>query len=157
MPPADPIDLIMEVAERAFDPAYGEAWNRRQVSDAILLGTCRYMLATPSGRLATDLRPPVAGFYLARSVLDEDELLLLAVAPEFRGHGIGAALLDDFIASARARGAQRVFLEMRRGNPAEQLYRQHGFHPVGERRAYYRGSDGRRHDAISFARELSDT
>ncbi|MEO0057507.1 MAG: hypothetical protein RIT17_960, partial [Pseudomonadota bacterium] len=29
------IDRIMAVMEAAFDPAYGEAWNRRQVADAL--------------------------------------------------------------------------------------------------------------------------
>ena len=48
-PEFDPLDAIMAVMESAFDPAYGEAWNRRQVSDALLLGTCRHMLIDPDG------------------------------------------------------------------------------------------------------------
>jgi len=45
----DDIDRIMAVMEAAFDPAYGEAWNRRQVSDALLLPNTHYLLAAADG------------------------------------------------------------------------------------------------------------
>jgi len=150
VPDADPVDAILQVMDAAFDPAFGEAWNRRQVSDALLLGTCRHRLITPSGRLADHLAGDAAGFYLARGVLDEEELLLLAVAPEFRRRGLGALLLDDFLQSCRRRGARRAFLEMRRGNPAAALYEKNRFRSVGSRPGYYRGNDGTLHDALSL-------
>jgi len=149
-PDADPVDAIMDVMTHAFDPAFGEAWSRRQVSDALVLGTCRHRLIAPDGSLGEHLTGEVAGFYLARTVLDEEELLLFAVAPQFRGRGLGARLLEDFLASARQDGVRRVFLEMRRGNSAAGLYETYGFRSTGQRPAYYRGSDGRRHDAISY-------
>ena len=49
MPPADDIDRIMAVMVAAFDPAFGEAWNRRQVEDALLLGNCHYLLIAENG------------------------------------------------------------------------------------------------------------
>ena len=152
--PADPVDAIMAVMARAFDPRHGEAWNRRQVSDALLLGTCHCALIDPAGVMAQLGEGEAAGFFLARAVLDEEELLLIAVDPALRGKGLGAALLDRFIGDARARGSRRLFLEMRRGNPAAALYEQRGFRAVGMRPAYYRGQDGTRIDALSFALEL---
>jgi ribosomal-protein-alanine N-acetyltransferase len=148
--PPDPVDAIMAIMARAFDPRWGEAWNRRQVSDALLLGTCRYALIDPDGHHADEAIAFAAGFFLSRGVLDEEELLLLAVDPTERGKGLGAALLERFVSEARARGARRLFLEMRRGNPAAALYEAHGFRAVGVRPAYYRGDDGTRVDAISF-------
>jgi ribosomal-protein-alanine N-acetyltransferase len=148
-PDADPVDAIMAVMERAFDPAFGEAWNRRQVADALVLGTSRHMLIAADGTIA-EFVDEAAGFYLTRSVLEEEELLLFAVAPQFRGRGLGTALLEQFLSSARARGIKRVFLEMRRSNTAAALYEKFGFRPVGERPSYYRGSDGHRLDAISY-------
>lgn len=153
--PDDPVDAIMAVMERAFDPEFGEAWNRRQVSDALLLGTCNYVLIGSDGRIGPDLEGAAAGFYLARRVLDEEELLLFAVDPAMRGRGLGNALLRHFVASAEERGAARVFLEMRRGNPAEHLYTRHGFRSVGLRPAYYRGRGGARLDAVSFERSFA--
>ena len=46
----DDIDRIMDVMMAAFDPAYGEAWNRRQVEDALALGNCRYGLVDSDGQ-----------------------------------------------------------------------------------------------------------
>ena len=147
----DDLDRIMAVMEVAFDPTYGEAWTRRQVGDALILPNTFYLLAGPDGR-APGEDEAAAGFVLSRGAADEEELLLIAVAPAHRGRGIGAALLERFFAEAKARGAERLFLEMRDGNPAETLYRRHGFVRVGRRRAYYRRGTGAPLDAITFAR-----
>lgn len=87
---------------------------------------------------------------LTRHVLDEEELLLIAVVPGVRCRGVGAALIEHLFVAARSRGITRVFLEMRRGNPAFHLYRKFGFEPIGERRNYYRMANGERIDAITF-------
>lgn len=150
----DPVDRIMAVMERAFDPAFGEAWSRRQVSDALLLGTCRHALVAPDGQVTDAPRAATAGFALTRAVLDEEELLLIAVDPACRGQGLGTALLERWIEAARARGARRLFLEMRRGNPAAGLYEAHAFRTIGTRPGYYRCGDGTRLDALSFERVL---
>lgn len=148
--PTDDLDRIMAVMNAAFDPAYGEAWTRRQVEDALILGNCHHRLIAPNGQ------PPapgdaVSGFFLSRTGFEEEELLLLAVEPAARGHGLGRRLLDRFAEDARARGARQLFLEMRRDNPAEALYRSFGFVPVGERLKYYKTPDGSRLDAITFS------
>jgi ribosomal-protein-alanine N-acetyltransferase len=150
MPALDDVDRIMAVMQTAFDPAYGEAWNRRQVEDAFLLGKCHYLLADAAG-LEPGEDTPIAGFSLSRAGYEEEELLLFAIAPEFRRRGAGAALLLRFAEAAKARGAKRLLLEMRRGNPAESLYRAHGFEQIGIRPNYYRTATGARIDAITFA------
>lgn len=146
----DDLDRIMAVMEVAFDPAFGEAWTRRQVEDALTMPGTHYWLA------AADGRPPVAGaeaigFALSRGAAGDEELLLIAVHPAHRGKGVGDTLLARFIADARRRGAERLFLEMREGNPAETLYHRHGFSTVGRRRHYYRRGSGAPLDAITFA------
>lgn len=148
----DDIDRIMAVMEAAFDPAYGEAWNRRQVEDALVMGNCHYLLIGPQGEA-----PPqreVAGFSLSRAGWDEEELLLFAIVPCYRRQGLGRKLLEYFARTARSRQARRLLLEMRRGNPAERLYRNFGFAPIGERPNYYRTPDGSHIDAITFAYEF---
>jgi ribosomal-protein-alanine N-acetyltransferase len=147
----DDIDRIMAVMEAAFDPAFGEAWNRRQVGDALTLPNTHYLLAGADGNAPVEGQPAV-GFVLSRGALDEEELLLIAVDLRHRGRGIGGALLDRFIAAAEARGASRLFLEMRDGNPADSLYRRAGFEPIGRRRNYYRGAAKGPLDAITYAR-----
>lgn len=144
------VDRIMTVMHCAFDPEFGEAWTRRQVEDALLLGNCHYLLVGIDGNTLRD-GEEVAAFALSRTGYEEEELLLLAVSPQFRRKGIGKALLAHFADEAKARGAKRLLLEMRKGNPAEVLYRGHGFAPIGERPKYYRSLSGGRIDAITFA------
>ncbi len=156
MNPADDLDRIMGVMATAFDPAFGEAWSRRQVEDSLLLGSTHYRLCDTTGD------PPgegaaACGFSLSRTGFGEEELLLFAIAPDHRGRGLGAQLLARFLADARERGAQRALLEMRRGNPAEALYRAQGFAPIGLRPNYYRTTSGTRIDAITFACDLTQT
>jgi len=151
--PRDDIDRLMAVMEASFDPHFGEAWTRRQVEDAMLMGNCNYFLVDQSGSAAGQER--AAGFYLSRTGVEEEELLLLAVLPALRGRGLGRILLEDLIRSAVSRGARQVFLEMRRGNPAESLYRSFGFKPVGERSDYYRTTNGDRIDAITFRIDIA--
>lgn len=148
--PADDLDRIMAVMDAAFDPAFGEAWTRRQVEDALLLGGCRYLLIAPDGQTPGE-GGDAAGFALLRALLDEEELLLFAVDPRWRRRGLGARLLTTALASARDNGIARMLLEMRQGNPAQNLYGQHGFVQIGSRPRYYRAADGQRLDAITFA------
>lgn len=148
----DDLDRIMAVMEAAFDPAFGEAWTRRQVSDALVMSNTHYLLAGTDGRAPRE-GEPAAGFTLSRGAADEEELLLIAVHPDHRGRGIGGVLLERFVAAAHARGARRLFLEMREGNRAEALYRSYGFESVGRRHHYYRRGSGSPLDAITFVRE----
>jgi ribosomal-protein-alanine N-acetyltransferase len=141
--PADDIDRIMAVMQAAFEPAYGEAWTRRQVEDALLVGNCHYRIA--------DVLDEPAGFTLSRYGFEEEELLLIAVSPDFRRRRIGEQLLQQCKADARLRGASQLLLEMRSDNPAIHLYGQNGFVQIGMRKNYYRAPDGNRLDAITFA------
>jgi ribosomal-protein-alanine N-acetyltransferase len=137
------LDRIMSVMEAAFDPVWGEAWTRRQVSDSLAFPHTHY-------RLVEDEAGAAAGFTLVRAAPGEEELLLIAVKPPCRGRGLGRQLLEGVLTDARERGAERVFLEMRYNNPAASLYSAAGFEPIGHRRDYYRLADGRKIDAITY-------
>ncbi len=151
--PGDDIDRLMAVMQAAFDPAYGEAWNRRQVEDALLIGNCFYALLAEHGAAPAG-DEPAAAFFLARMGFDEAELLLLAAAPAHRRKGLASALLEQLCAAAKARGAVRLLLEMRANNSAEALYFAHDFKPIGRRPQYYRSSNGERLDAVTLAKDL---
>lgn len=85
----------------------------------------------------------VVGFLIFSQVVDEAELLNIAVKTSFQGEGLGACLLDYFIAEVSAL-AVSLFLEVRVSNfPAIALYEGRGFRQVGERKAYYHGESGR--------------
>lgn len=143
----DDLDAVMTIMASAFDPSFGEAWTRSQCSGIL-------PMAGVGLRLATDAKGAAAGFALLRIIAGEAELLLIAVRPSARHSGVGRALLDDFIALARAAGAHRLHLEVRDGNEAIILYERAGFTLVGRRRDYYRGADGAAHDALTLALDL---
>lgn len=142
------LDAVMLVMESAFDPGFGEAWTRSQCAGILPMAGVLLMLAWDCKR-----EQPL-GFALSRTIADESELLLLAVAADRQRFGVGRRLLDHFIDRARADGARRVHLEVRDGNPAIEMYRGAGFRPAGRRRNYYRGLDGRQFDALTFARSV---
>lgn len=150
----DDLDRVMAVMEAAFEPRWGEAWTRRQVADSLLFPHTHVRLCSIEGRISGSLADDAAGFTLVRSAPGEEELLLVAVHPDMRCQGFGAALLNDALHQARLRGADSMFLEMRTNNPARQLYERHGFRPIGKRPAYYRLSDGSRIDAITFGCDI---
>ncbi|MGY6552123.1 MAG: GNAT family N-acetyltransferase [Erythrobacter sp.] len=142
----------MSVMHAAFDPAFGEAWNRQQVSDALTLPSTHALVIGTDGALINsgNNQRETAGFVLTRHAADEEELLLIGVLPEWRRRGLGESLISHLFVAARNRGVTRVFLEMRRGNPAITLYQKMGFAPIGERPDYYRMANGQRIDAITF-------
>ncbi len=95
------------------------------------------------------------GFALARVVLDEAELLTLAVDPVSQGRGLGFELLRQIESVAAAQGATQMFLEVSAENGAARaLYAKAGYAQTGQRARYYRTPDGRRIDALILARTL---
>lgn len=145
---SDDLDAVMAVMEQAFGTQYGEAWTRSQCAGILPMGGVSLRLARERASGG-----PV-GFSLTRTVADESELLLIAVAPAHQRRGIGRLLLEDFIDQARSQGSQRVHLEVREGNGALAMYRDAGFGQVGRRRNYYHAPDGTGFDALTFMRKV---
>ena len=152
----DPVNHIMEVMEAAFDPVFGEAWNRRQVGDSLTMSNCHYLLMDETGQMPGG-QSRAAGFALSRRAANEEELLLIAVRPEARRKGIGSMLIGELIERARLNSVTRLFLEMRDGNPAQELYLKMGFEPIGRRPNYYNRGTIAGIDAITFALSIECT
>lgn len=140
------IAVLETLMAAAFDPRWGEAWTRGQCLGVLGLTGVWLTLAELDGR--------PAGFALARAVVDEGELLLLATDPAVRRRGVGGALLRATLEGCRARDLATLHLEVRANNAAVELYRAAGFGKVGERRNYYRGRDGRAWDAHTYRRAV---
>ena len=138
------LDRIDRMMAEAFDPRWGEAWTRNQVIGILSVPGVWLTIAEQGGR--------AAGFALVRGVLDEAELLLLAVTPEMRRRGVGAALLRSVVSDCALRGIDSLHLEVREGNDAMKLYRNAGFTKIGERRDYYRGPNGQSYSALTLRR-----
>lgn len=139
--------LLERIMETAFDPRFGEAWTKSQ---------CVGILAMPGVWLTlARVGDAVAGFALSRAIMDEAELLLIAVEPSHRRAGVGTALLRSVVAEGETRGVARLHLEVRANNPAIALYAANGFRRIGVRRGYYRSRTGETFDAHTYARSLN--
>ena len=80
----------------------------------------------------------VIGFLIARQVVSDIEILNLAVRPDARRCGVGAALLTQAIDWSKTFRAEKALLEVRACNLAAlQFYERHHFQVTGRRARYY--------------------
>ena len=81
---------------------------------------------------------PIVGYGGLWLSVDEGHITTIAVAPEYRGRGIGELALNGLIDQAVALNADMLTLEVRVSNlVAQQLYLKYGFKPAGTRPRYY--------------------
>lgn len=80
----------------------------------------------------------VAGYAGLWLMVDEAHITAIAVAPAYRGLGIGDLLMLGMVDISRDIGAQYLTLEVRVSNTlAQNMYRKYGFKETGVRRRYY--------------------
>jgi ribosomal-protein-alanine N-acetyltransferase len=104
--------------------------------------------------LVADDADEVVGYTVARWVLEQGEILNLAVHPDHRRHRVASRLLHAVLDALWEEGVRMAFLEVRQSNGgARAFYERHGFCEVGKRRNYYRYP---REDALILARSLDD-
>ncbi len=103
-----------------------------------------------------ELNNGVVGFCILQTVLDEANLLLMAIDPDYQGKGLGAELLAQSIEMLSNNPVQ-IFLEVRESNAAAvALYQKLDFHQIDLRRNYYPSSDGKREHAIIMVKNCTD-
>jgi ribosomal-protein-alanine acetyltransferase len=123
-------------------------WTERNFQDAIASGyLC--LVAREHGC--------ICAFAIARLLLDEAELLLIAVTPAERRQGVAAQLWIELSQRLRSRGAHLVHLEVRAGNEtAQRFYASRGFASTGIRKNYYPSGahGGNREDAVLMQAKL---
>jgi [ribosomal protein S18]-alanine N-acetyltransferase len=106
-------------------------WSASMVREIFAGGAISGFIAERNAR--------ATGFILGREVLDEGEILNLAVVRASRRHREGTALVRTLMNSFAARGVWRVFLEVRESNlGAIAFYQRLGFRQMGRREGYYR-------------------
>lgn len=94
----------------------------------------------------------VVGYVGSQTVIDESDVMNIAVHPDYRRQGIGEALLETLADALREKGSRGLTLEARVSNtPAVSLYKKAGFLQVGLRKNYYRNP---KEDALILRKEL---
>ena len=98
----------------------------------------------------------ILGFCIMQKVLDEANLLLMAIAPKYQGNGFGAKILNDAITRLGSKCLQ-VFLEVRQSNhTAIALYEKVGFHQIDLRKNYYPAPNQQREHAVIMVNMLNE-
>lgn len=112
-------------------PRTDQAGARR----GVLAGLLGALLGAPPPQTSPYPLVGYGGLWLS---VDEGHVTTIAVAPAYRGRGIGELLLNGLIDQALAMNADILTLEVRVSNiVAQQLYLKYGFRPFGSRPRYY--------------------
>lgn len=126
--------------------AYPFPWTRGNFADSLNAGYSAWVV---------EFGGVLVGYFVLMVSLDEAHLLNITVAPVRQRQGIGAYLLQEVFALARAHRARRLFLEVRPSNlAARHLYERVGMRKIGLRRGYYPNHGDRREDALVLAIDL---
>ena len=129
-----PEAVALESAVQSFP------WTAKNFEDALAAGYSAWVL-----RQGTEL----IGFCIVMLAPDLAHILVIAVARERQGQGLGRQLLEQAARSARQFGAEGLLLEVRPSNrQALEFYAKRGFVQIGVRRDYYPAGRSQREDAL---------
>ena len=110
---------------------FSDPWSETSVASELDNPLSLWLIAEEEGT--------VLGYVGSQTVLDETDMMNIAVQPECRRRGIAAALIGELVNQLRERGSHILRLEVRESNvPAIALYESMGFTQLGLRKNYYR-------------------
>ncbi|QIC60559.1 ribosomal-protein-alanine N-acetyltransferase [Acinetobacter schindleri] len=136
------IDAVTQIEQQV----QSHPWTRIQFEEAV--STYQSTIIEYAGK--------VVGFCILQPVLDEANLLLMAIDPSQQGKGLGFQLLEESIQLLKNNPVQ-IFLEVRESNTAAiRLYEKAGFHQIDLRKNYYPNSGGGREHAIIMVKACTD-
>ena len=129
------LTAVVELDKLCFNGLWTQEAYQREIEspNSDLLG-----LSIPEA----DKKFPILGVGCQWAIVDEAHITMVAVHPNYRGQGLGRALLFGLLKSARTRGMERATLEVRESNQAAlSLYQKFGFQTAGRRRRYYQDNN----------------
>lgn len=122
---------------------FSDPWSENSVASELENELSLWLIAEEAGT--------VLGYVGSQTVLDETDMMNVAVHPDRRRSGVAAALITELIARLKARGSRCLKLEVRASNaPAIALYEALGFTQLGLRKNYYRNP---KEDALILGKE----
>ena len=120
------LDQVMEIENDLISPP----WTREGFFTFLLKDENMFFVVEEKGR--------ILGYCSMQTVLDEGDILNVAVTRDRQKEGIGYFLVDSMLMLAAARGIHIVHLEVRESNgSARRLYQRLGFKEDGFRKYYY--------------------
>jgi ribosomal-protein-alanine N-acetyltransferase len=143
-------DMLSDIHSGSFRRGWSEA-----EFEALLVQAGTFAnLAETRGRGG---RAEAIGFTLYRLLVDEAEIVSLAVTPAWRRRGVGRMLLEDALRHVYREGARGIHLEVEDANLAAlALYRGLEFHETAKRSGYYAQGREKPAGAIVMLRQLRE-
>lgn len=109
---------------------FSDPWSQRSVASELENPLALWLVWEEDGR--------VLGYVGSQTVLDETDMMNVAVSAQARRRGIAQALVEALVIQLKQRGSRCLTLEVRASNaPAICLYEKLGFRQVGRRPNYY--------------------
>jgi len=135
----------LEAIYRLNKQVFSEYWSRTSLYSSLESG---YDL------LLCDLNGEIIAYLLSMSVLDEIQIMQIAVSSQHRRQGLASRMTKALIASGS--NIEIITLEVRASNRAARAcYIQLGFQEVGCRKNYYApDASGCREDAVLMSKAL---
>lgn len=125
---------VKKVADLEYECFGKDAWSENLLRQEIGQEDKHYIVLFSDGELAA-----YGGF---SQVLNEGDIMNIAVAEKFRRQGYGKRILEEIFSIAKDLHIERITLEVRESNlPARSLYEKEGFVFSGIRRNYYRNKE----------------
>ena len=122
---------------------FSDPWSERSIASELDNKLAFWLVATEGEN--------VAGYIGSQTVMDETDMMNVAVHPDFRRRGIAEALVNGLVDGLKTQGSHCLTLEVRASNaPAIALYEKLGFSEIGRRKNYYRNP---REDALILRKE----
>ena len=122
---------------------FSDPWSERSIASELDNNLAFWLVAVEG--------ETVAGYIGSQTVLEETDMMNVAVHPDFRRQGIAEALVNGLVEHLKAMGSRCLTLEVRASNaPAIALYEKLGFTEIGRRKNYYRNP---REDALILRKE----
>jgi len=139
---------LATIHARAFERQGEKPWSAQEIAQLAM---------SPGVHLHCLCRADqIVGFVMARLIIDEAEIITLALDPDWQGQGMAPDMLKQSLLFLKMGGAAKVFLEMREDNfRAYKLYTKAGFKENGKRLGYYQTQNGKRLDALTFVLDYS--
>lgn len=134
------LDQVVEIEENLFSVP----WTRE--------GFLTYLIKKDTIFFVVEEKERILGYCSMMTVLDEGDILNVAVRKDRQKEGIGQFLMDSIIRMAYMQGIKLIHLEVRESNgTARRLYERMGFKEDGLRKNYYENPV---ENAVLMTREL---